>query len=156
MANRNLTVEKAEAKKFYLRGIKSPVMLAKILDLPRQTVAAWIEREGWANIAEVNDVTVLDIVQEVTKVLSMLLKEAKEMHESGELPSMQTTKTILFYTRALRQLDEDYDVRGSLLFWSNKYINFVSAADQSLIPDKKSFVKALQSTLPLFLKSQDQ
>ncbi len=156
MGNRNLAQEKAEAKKLYLRGVKSPVMLAKILDLPRQTTAAWIAREGWANIAEVNDVTVLDIVQEVTKILSMLLKEAKEMQERGELPSMMTTKTILFYTRALRQLDEDYDVRGSLLHWSNKFINFVSALPPDAVGNRKDFVKGLQATMPLFLKSQDQ
>ena len=156
MANRNLSNEKAEARKLYMRGVKSPVMLGKIFDLPRQTIAAWIEREAWADAAQVNDVTVLDIVQEVTKILSLLLKEAKEMQELGETPSMLTTKNILFYTRALRQLDEDYDVRGSLLHWSNKYINFVSALDQCVIPDKKGFVRALQATLPLFLKSQDQ
>ena len=44
---------------------------------------------------------------------------------------MLTVKELLGFTRALRQLDEDYDVRGSLIFWSNKFINFVSAIDSS-------------------------
>ena len=156
MANRNLSVEKAEAKKLYFSGIKSPVMLGKILDIPRQTISAWIIREDWATQDATENVSTMEIAQQVMKIVRTLLNEVEEKKANGEPISMLTVKELLGFTRALRQLDEDYDVRGSLIFWSNKFINFVSAIDSSIVPDKKSFVKALQSAMPLFLKSQDQ
>ena len=156
MANRNLSVEKAEAKKLYLSGIKSPVMLSKILDLPRQTIAAWITREDWATQAATDNVSTMEIAQQVMKIVRTLLNEVEEKKEAGEQISMLTVKELLGFTRALRQLDEDYDVRGSLLFWSNKFINFVSALPPDTVPNRKDFVRGLQATMPLFLKSQDQ
>lgn len=158
MANRNLSIEKAEVRKLYFSGIKSPVMLAKILDLPRQTIAAWITRENWERDAATENVSTMEIAQQVMKIVRQLLNEVEEKKEAGEQISMLTVKELLGFTRALRQLDEDYDVRGSLVHWSSKYINFVSALSNESLPqaERKAFVAALQRTMPLFLKSQDQ
>jgi hypothetical protein len=158
MANRNLTVEKAEAKKLYLRGIKSPVMLAKILELPRQTVAAWIEREAWAKIPDTDSVTAFDVAKEYILVLHKIVTEVKEKRANGEAISMMTLKEADKLASIIRKLDEDYDVRGSLIHWSNKFINCVSALPEEILPkgERKAFVAALQRTMPHFLKSQDQ
>ena len=78
MANRNLSVEKAEAKKLYFSGIKSPVMLGKILDLPRQTISAWIIREDWATQDATENVSTMEIAQQVMKIVRTLLNEVEE------------------------------------------------------------------------------
>lgn len=156
MANRNLDIEKSEARKLYRQGVTSPVTLAKIINLPRQTVSAWIKREKWQENVEVNNVTTVQIAQQVTSILKKLLDEFEVKKECGDSVSALDLKEMIFYTKALRQLDEDYDVRGSLVYWSNTYLNFVSQLDPSVLIERKAFVKALQITLPLFLKSQSQ
>jgi hypothetical protein len=157
MANRNLTVEKAEAKKLYFSGIKSPVMLAKILDLPRQTVAAWIAREGWLELDKSENISAFDVAQEYISIAHKMVLELKEKRDNNEPISFQTLKEVDKIVTIIRKLDEDYDVRGSLVNWCNKFINFVSALPNETLPaaERKPFASALQRIMPLFLKSQD-
>ena len=158
MANRNLTSEKAETKKLYFSGIKSPVMLAKIMDLPRQTIAAWIVREQWVQLEKTENISAFDVAQEYISVAYEMVSEMKEKRANKEPISFQTLKEMDKIVTIIRKLDEDYDVRGSLINWSNKYINFVSALSNEVLPaaERKAFVAALQKTMPLFLRSQEQ
>jgi hypothetical protein len=156
MANKDLTSEKILARKLYRMGTTGPADIARMVSassgqtVTRQTVGAWIAREGWAQELQDQTVTPLELANEVMLIIKSMLSDHKNLKAEGKDSNIQSVKEVLFWTRALRQLDEDYDLKGSMMTFSGKFIDFVGRLQLDTLPRKKEFVADLQKVMPLF------
>lgn len=156
MANKDLTNEKILAKRLYKMGTTSASEIAKMVSaasgdtVTRQTVSNWIKAGNWAQELEEGTVTPLELAREVMLIIKQMLRDHKELKESGEQSNLQSVKEVLFWTRALRQLDEDYDLKGSMMAFSGKFIDFVGRVPIETLPRKREFVADLQKIMPMF------
>jgi hypothetical protein len=150
---RNLDEEvKVRARRLYIHsGIANMTELARIVGASRSALTRLRDEEDWDKQRKNTIVTPQEIAQELSSIIAEIIAEIREKRATGDIVAPSVKKDLIVYTRALRNLDDQYDSRGSFITMMRKYLEFVGKMPASKLKDKAKFIKQLQDTIPAFI-----
>lgn len=152
MPARLTTEQKAKARKFYIElGYTNLTELAKYVNISRNSLASLRDEEGWDLQREQVTISPQEIARELTKIISEIIAAIKEKRAEKLPVAPSVHKDLVFYTKALRLIDEQYDVKGTLLIFSRMFITFVAGLPPKDFTDKKTFIEDLQKIFIPFI-----
>lgn len=152
MANTRLADERARAEKLYRSGVTSPTDIGKTLGVRRQTVSKWINEGQWEQRVARERVTPEEIVDEIVQVMSIMIKDMREKKASGEIVSLQSLKELIGFSKALKNISDEWDIRGSMLVFAKRFSEFAAMLPNDVLPQKKAFLEQLREVMPLFMQ----
>jgi hypothetical protein len=149
MANRDLTDQKMRAHEYFVEfGITDLVHLAKLTDVTRQTLTKWRDEGEWLKQREEVLITPNQIGAKIKRILSAYVSDIEQSQKNGEPVDPGQIDRVLEYSKAIRQIDEQYDEAGTMIEWSKKFI-----AHCAKLQSETELLKALQRVLPDFYKT---
>lgn len=151
MSRRSLVDPKIKARRLFVEdGVTSPQEIAELVGCTRQTVAKWIKADGWASQRGDALVSAPELAKRMIRVLTELVTEIEQKQKDGHGVSPDLAKRMLIYSRAVRNLSEEYDERGVMIAFSKKLVNYLSS-----LPHERELLKGLQRVMPGFFAYMD-
>lgn len=152
MPFRNIETELITARRIYIdAGLTNLTEIGKITGLDRKTLIKYCESEGWDAQRKHLTVTPQEVTIEILSMISEYTQEFKDMRSRGTKIAPASMKEFISLTRAARNLDERYDVKGTMILFVRKFLEYVGTMPAGVIADKESFVKMLQQATPGFI-----
>ncbi len=152
MGKRNLTNERLLCRQTFVNyGLTEFKVLEAMHGVDRRTIAKWADEENWLGQREKAIITPESVAMKVAKVLAREVEAVEEQQLEGVHPTPAQMKRLLDYTKALRELDQEYDVRGSVIRFGELFINYVDK-----LQGERDLLKALQRVMPGFFTYVEQ
>lgn len=152
MGKRNLTNERLQCRQcFVTLGITEFKILESMHGVDRRTISKWADEENWVSQRASALVSPDSVAQKVVKVLAAYVDEIEQMQLEGMQPDPGQIKRVLEYSKALRQLDQEYDMRGAVLHFGQAFISYVAK-----LPEERELLKSLQRVMPGFFSHIEQ
>lgn len=152
MAYRKIEEELAVARRIYIDGgLTNLTEIAKLTGVDRKTLIKYCEEEKWEDARKRLIVTPQEVTLELVGMMATYLEDFKEKRAKKLAIAPSSMKEFLALTRAARNVDEGYDVTGSMIRTMRKYIEHIGEMAESEFPEKKVLILLLQQTMPGFI-----
>jgi len=118
--------------------------LAAQLGVHANTIGKWRREDHWKALRAEKRVTPMELATRVKRALLQAVDDIETAQREHGKVSPEYIKRLDYYSRILVRIDGWYDVKGSMLQWSQTFIEYLRARGE------KEMLKDLNRALPEF------